>query len=351
MAHQTEVGIADQSTERPFTSEPAGAAPGVLGPVVELGQPRVVSGLRPGAVTLWALFGAAWVVFALSGWIQWVFSDNFTPAPRGPDRLSSTHLALIDAYQVFALALLLTMVTIYLVRPLIRTRRLSLDGMLLIGCTFAFFVDPMINIFHDDTFAWNAYAVNMGSWGDYIPGSIGSQNFGEGLLWAWPDYIIFGVVGALIGCRLLAGLHRRYPRMSTLSGFTLFFILFFVLSSLFEIGRVRFELYSYSRTWSGLTLWAGSQYQWPLYEGVLGAAGATAFTYVRWSWITRGSSFVDSGIDRLRLGARGRQVVLLFAVTGFCAATWTALWFIPWSWQSISANSVAKLPSYLRPGA
>jgi hypothetical protein len=132
--------------------------------------------------------------------------------------------------------------------------------------------------------------------------------------------------------------------------FGILFVVLFVASSILEIIRVRFELYSYARTWKALTLWPGKDYQWPLYEGALVAAGATAFTYVRWSWLTTGRSFVDAGLERLNLGPRSRTAVLLLAVIGFSAAAWLFLWFIPWSWSSISAQSIAHLPSYLRPG-
>ena len=317
-------------------------------PILNLAPARVRAG---GARTVvgWATFGAAWVVFALVGWVRWISSDSFSPQPKGPDTISTSHHVLIVGYEVMATALLITMVTIYLMRPWRRTRRLSLDGMLLIGSTFAFFQDPVINIFRY-TFGWNAYALNMGSWGRFIPGSQGSQNYGEGLAWAWPDYVVFGVVGAVSGCWLVAWLMRRFPRIRTATAFAVFFGVFFLAASILEILRVRFELYSYARTYRALTLWAGHSYQWPLYEGVLGALGATAFLYLRWSWLTRGRSFVDAGIDRLRVGERTRRGVLLLAVIGYCGAAWLVLWFAPWALQSLGADSIAHLPSYMQPG-
>jgi hypothetical protein len=325
-------------------SVPAHAA----APILDLAPARAQAG-GVGAVVGFATFGAAWVVFALVGWGRWILSDRFSPQPKGPDTLSTAHRILIHGYEVVALTLLITMVTIYLVKPWIRTRRLSLDGMLLIGSTFAFFQDPVINIFRY-TFGWNAYAINMGSWGSFIPGSQGSQNYGEGLAWAWPDYIVFGVIGAVSGCWLLAWLKKHFPRLSTPAAFGIFFVVFFLAASILENLRVRFELYSYARTFKPLTLWAGNYYQWPLYEGVLGAFGATAFLFVRWSWLTRGRSFVDAGIERLRVTERTRRGVLLLAVIGFAGAAWLVLWFAPWALQSLGADSIAHLPSYMQQG-
>ena len=339
---------APAETSRPATPEPPRRA---IAPVVELPGAGRFEPFARGGVTLWALFGAAWVAFALSGWGRWIFSSTeFKAQPKGPDHFPSGDHAFAIGYQVFATGLLLTMLAIYLVRPLLRERRLSLDGMLLIGCSFAFFMDPIINLFHNDTFAWNAYVVNAGSWGSFIPGHVGTDHFGEGLLWAWPDYINFGVICPVLGCALFARLRRTRPSLSNVQAFTILFALLFIGTSLLEFLRVRLQLYSYARTWKALTLFPGKEYQWPLYEGALVAAGACVFTYVRWSWLTTGRSFVDAGIERLKLGPRGRTGVLLLAVIGFSAATWLCLWFIPWSWSSISAHSVAHLPSYMRPG-
>ena len=325
-------------------SSPANAA----APIMDLAPSQARAGSVP-AVIGWATFGAAWVVFALVGWGRWIASDRFSPQPKGPDRLSAAHHILINGYQVVAVTVLITMVTIYMFKPWVRTRRLSLDGMLLIGSTVAFFQDPVINYFRY-TFGWNAYAINMGSWGSFIPGSQGSQNYGEGLAWAWPDYIVFSVVGAVSGCWLVARLRARFPRLGTPAAFATFFAMFFLAASILENLRVRFELYSYARTVKALTLWSGQYYQWPLYEGLLGACGATVFLYVRWRWQTGGRSFLDAGIERLRVAERTRRGILLLAVIGFSGATWFVLWFAPWALQSLGADSIAHLPSYMQQG-
>jgi hypothetical protein len=304
-----------------------------------------------GGVTLWAAFGAAWTVFALVGWGRWIFSDKFAPAPKGLDKISDFHLLLINAYQVFAVCLLIALVAVYIVKPWLRTRHLSLDGMLLIGCMFAYYMDVAINYVHQDTFAWNAYALNMGSWGSFFPGSTaGSHNYAEGLAWAMPDYMVFGTIVAIWGCWMLIRLKGRYPMLSTPAAFCILFVILYVGLSILEILRIRFELYGYARTLKALTLWAGSQYQWPLYESLFTGCFGLAFIYVRWSWITKGSSFVDAGIEKLNVSEGIRQYILLFAVVGFCVSAFGVFYFIPWAITSLGADSIAILPSYMRPG-
>ena len=128
--------------------------------------------------------------------------------------------------------------------------------------------------------------------------------------------------------------------------FVVFWAADFVLENLF----IRAEVYTYARTWRAVTLWPGSQYQFPLYEGVCVAAYALGFTWVRLSWLDRGGSFVDSGLDRLGLSAALSRGVHLLAVIGFAAACAFLAYFAPWSWLSINADSIARLPSYLRAG-
>jgi hypothetical protein len=190
----------------------------------------------------------------------------------------------------------------------------------------------------------------MGSWGSFFPGSVGSQNYAEGLAWALPDYMVFGPISALLGCWILVRLKRSFPKLSTPAAFCIIFVIFYFALSFLEIVRIRFELYSYARSYKALTLWAGSQYQWPFYEGILDALAATPWIYVRWSWITRGRSFVDAGIEQLNVSERVRRGILLFAVIGFCIVAYSFGWFIPWAVTSLGADSIAVLPSYMRPG-
>ena len=323
-----EAGVDDG--DRPPAVEPAAAA-------------------RGGAVVVWAALGAVWATVAVTGWARWILSDEFAPAPRGADPFPHGHLVIVRAIELASVAGLGALVWHFGIRPWRRARRLTLDGMLLVGATLAFFIDPVINQFKY-TFAWNAYAYNRGSWAHFVPLHHGPSRFGEGLLWALPQYVYMGLGGAVVGCWFVGWLRRRRPGINTLTALAALFVVFWVADFVLENLFIRAEVYTYARTWRAVTLWPGSQYQFPLYEGVCVAAYALGFTWVRLSWLDRGRSFVDSGLDRFGLSAALNRGVHLLAVIGFAAACAFLAYFAPWSWLSIDADSIARLPSYLRAG-
>ncbi len=109
------------------------------------------------------------------------------------------------------------------------------------------------------------------------------------------------------------------------------------------------EAYSFVQTNEALTLWAGKQCQFPIYESFFVACVATAFTYVRWSldWDESGPSVVERGV--LSLPSRYRLPARVLAVVGFCAVVLMVCYHLPFNWVSLTGHSFAHLPSYLRP--
>ena len=89
-------------------------------------------------------------------------------------------------------------------RPLIRERRFTFDGKLLLGLLIAYVVDPTFNIFNH-AFAMNAYSINVGAWGDLLPGMAapGQGDLAEALAWAAPLYVYCGIAAAMLGCKAL----------------------------------------------------------------------------------------------------------------------------------------------------
>ena len=81
--------------------------------------------------------------------------------------------------------------------------------------------------------------------------------------------------------------------------------------------------------------------------GLLG----TAFALLRQSAIDApdGLSFVERGIERYP--ARFRGLIRGLAVTGFSIATLLFVYHLPFSWFGFCGDSLASLPSYMRPGS
>jgi hypothetical protein len=286
---------------------------------------------------------------ALSGWGRWIFSDDFTRAPLGSDRISDLHLFWVRAIDWASAAAGLALAWLALVRPLLKRQGLTRDGMIFLASAVSFFIDPVINQFKY-TFAWNAHVLNFGSWSGYVPFHAGPHDFAEGIAWAWAQYLYMGFGAAVLGTWIVNRLRARYPGISNLSAFGVLFAIYAVADFVLENLFIRTEVYTYARTWKIFTFWSGSQYQFPIYESIFVATFAVGWTYFRMSWIERGRPFTAGGLDRLAVGARTRSSLLFLSVVGFGVAWVAVSYFVPWSWLSVNADSIAKLPSYMLPG-
>lgn len=315
-------------------------------------SPGVDPATRRGAVSVWALLGAAWLIFVGQAWIRWVSSDTqFGPAPiNGPDTFDGTALAVLRIIEVLSLLIAAATIWVFLIRPLIRQRKLSLDGMIVIGSLLASGIDPLINYFHY-TFAWNAHALNAGSWLAFFPLHQGPTRYAEGLAWFVPQYLYLGIGLAAIECRIILALRRRFRGIPNVRSFSMAFVAILCVDILLEQLFIRTRVYAFPRTWEAFTVFAGTPYQFPLYESLFVAIYAAGFTYLRMSAHddAHGVPFLHRGIERWPAG--WQTPVKLLAVIGFCAV-WAALaYFIPWSWMSVNPDSLIQVPSYMTPGA
>lgn len=149
--------------------------PAVLKAFIGVQRPRFLPGAgaatadraRSGAVTVWAVIGVVWLVFIGQVLLRWITGDDgsFGPAAIvGPDEMDTWRLVAMRVVEAISVGIMVAMAWICLIRPWRETGRIGLDGKLYIAATLAAPIDPLINYFHW-TFAWNANAVNWGSWG------------------------------------------------------------------------------------------------------------------------------------------------------------------------------------------
>ncbi|BBY65792.1 spirocyclase AveC family protein [Mycolicibacterium helvum] len=300
---------------------------------------------------MWAVLGVAWILFVGQAWTRWITSDSqFTPAPiHGPDTFSGTALLILRVIEVLSLLIAAATIWTFLIRPLRREGRLTLDGMIVIGSLLASGIDPLINYFHY-TFAWNAHALNAGSWLAFFPLHQGPTRYAEGLAWFVPQYLYLGIGLAAIECRIILALRRRHPGIANIRSFSIAFVAILFVDIVIEQLFLRTQVYAFPRTWEAFTVFAGTPYQFPVYESVFVAAYAAGFTYLRMSAHDSpdGLPWLHRGIQRW--SPRLHTAVKLLAVIGFCAV-WAALsYFLPWSWMSVNPDSIISPPSFMMPG-
>ncbi|MCD2198255.1 spirocyclase AveC family protein [Actinomycetospora endophytica] len=290
-------------------------------------------------------------MFVVQALARWVASGTeFGPAPiLDSDTFDGVQLMLLRVIEVASVLVLIATVWVFLVRPYLAHRRLGLDGKIVIGSLLAAAIDPLINYFHY-TFAWNAHAWNLGSWLGSFPLAQGPTHYGEGLAWFIPQYLYLGIGLASIEGRIILALRRRYPGVPDVRAFAVASGSIFIADCLLEQVFIRAGVYAFPRTWSALTLFAGTPYQFPIYESLFVAVYATGFTALRMSALDHpsGLSFVERGVERWRPSLQ--TPITLLGVIGFCAV-WAALaYFLPWSWMSNNPDSLIHIPSYMTPG-
>lgn len=310
--------------------------------------------VRPSrAVVVWALVGVVWTAFCAQVLVRWVTGPDFGPAPiQGPDRMSDGSLVALRLVEVVSTSVLLVAIWFLAVRPWLRTREVRLSALLLLGGVVGFVMDCWLNQY-DYLFAFNTNSVNLGAWSAALPFHNDGvpSHYAEALLWGLPMYIYFcGALGA-VNVVFARRLRKRYPSLSTPSILAILWVGDFVFDFVVENLIIRTsEGYSFVRTEKWLTLWAGEQHQFPIYEAVLVAFVAMAFTYILWSADDHpdGLSLIERGtLDlprRLQLPARA------FAAIGYCAVVLMLCYHLPFNWLSIGGDSFAQLPSYLLPG-
>jgi len=308
---------------------------------------------RTGGATVWAAIAVVWLVIAAQALVRWVFSPDFGPAPLiGPDRMPMWNLMGLRIFEGLSVALLLWLIWFCVIVPVRRTGRLSLDGKFVIGGLAAFVADAFLNSY-TYLFAWNAHNVNVGVWTAYLPfhNPAASSRYAESLLWGPPMYVYFCAGVAIVGCSAYFALRSRWPHLSNVSLLAIVFVGEFVFDFVVENLAIRLTHgYAYAQTYGPLTLWAGSQFQFPLYESFLVAALGLFYTWMRLQAVQSvdGRSPVERGFDRWRPGPQ--SAVRTLAVIGFCSAATILIYHLPFNWLGVIGASTANLPSYLLPG-
>jgi hypothetical protein len=127
----------------------------------------------------------------------------------------------------------------------------------------------------------------------------------------------------------------------------MFMLLDFVFEMLLILGKVEF----YGSVYGPLTLFAGTNHQFPLYEALFWGVFWTGATALRFFVDDRGRTLAERGVDELDIPPRRRTVIRQLALIG---ATWTCitvLYNLPWNFAGAQADTFPdNPPSYFLNG-
>jgi hypothetical protein len=301
---------------------------------------------RPsGAVRFWAVIGTGALALAVTTYGRWLVSSDFSAPDPAPDHYQ--YLWALRAMEVVSVLFVAGFLWFCLLRPLVREHRFTFDGKLLLGLLIAYVVDPTFNIFNH-SFAMNAYSINAGAWGDLLPGMAapGQGRLAEAVAWAAPLYVYCGIAAAMLGCRALAALRRRFPQASTTTLWAVLYAGFVVGDFFFEFGLfVAPQLYVFPGVKGDWSLFSGTLHQFPVYHSLLAGVFACAITWLRDSRDESGRSAVELGAGVV--SGRASEALSFLAITGYATCAAFLGYFAPFAYLSMQADTYTDLPSYL----
>lgn len=292
-------------------------------------------------VVIWATAGGLLLALQIYVWTRWVTGPYFVRVPQGPSdppMYMKTMLTINAAAMVILLPL-----TVYwfLIRPWVRERRFTLDGLLFVSCALFFFQDPFLN-YVNTWCTYNTWLWNRGSWSSHVPGWVSPEEPGRQV--AEPLLINatgYGMVMffAIAGCWLMRRLKNRWPAMSNLKLILATYVAAIILDFVMEAGfMLPFGLYTYPGAIRSVSVFADTYHQWPIYEGLMWGGVMTALACLRFFTDDRGRTIVERGLDQVRGGFAKQQFIRFLAIFAFTSSAFFFLYNVPAQWFALHSD-------------
>jgi Spirocyclase AveC-like len=300
---------------------------------------------RPVRPVKWfALVGAAVLVLQVFAWVRWGLSGHMKPAPVfANDGMPRWMLINLQIMQVVNVVASIVIIYWFVIRPLIRERRLSFDGMLVLTWIQLWLLQDPIENWTQNNFAYNSHFANRGSWTSSIPGWVAPDSYkmGEPFLFGLGAYVGGMFLPMLLCCWFMRKVKQRYPRIGVagLIGVAIAFmtVFLFVLETIW----VRTGMYSYLAVVNKLSLWSGHYYQYPLYSCLSWGVFWGLMVSLRYFRNDKGESVAERGVDAVKATPKQRQVLRLLAIIGAANILYAAFYNLP---MNVFAPHVDAVP-------
>ena len=277
----------------------------------------------------WAALGVFFLLFQAYIYGSWIESGNAVRTPTGDTPMPAWMRYWQQTFQLLGCLVAVWLVYHFIIRPWRRERRMTFDGMFLIGCAFFYWQDPMIN-YVTPWFTYNSYLLNFGTWTATTPGwlSPNGNYLPEPILFAGVSYLYLTMPSAILGCWLMRKAKSRWPSIGTAGLIGLIVAFFVAFDFVAEVAFMRMGLYSYPGSW-GPTLLKGTYYQIPFYEIVVAGVWWACFTCFRYFRDDKGNSFCERGIDNVRATKRQQTILRQLAIIGAVNAIFMLSYTVP----------------------
>jgi Spirocyclase AveC-like len=293
-------------------------------------------------VKIWAFVGGAILVLQPYVWIRWITGPYFERVPAGPsDPPMYMKIPLMANAIVLWIGLPFAL-WYFIIRPWVRERRITLDGMLLVSMALMFFQDPLLNYFNTWC-TYNTWLFNRGSWSSDIPGWVSPEEPGrqvaEPLLTNVPGYAYGVLLITIVGCWVMRKIKARWPNISNLRLIAITYVLAFLLDFVME-GLVLLPIgfYTYPGAIQSVSFNAGTYYQWPIYEGLMWGGVQAALCCLRYFTDDRGRTVVERGLDNVRGGFARQQFTRFLAIFAAVSACFFVFYNVPAQWIGMHSD-------------
>jgi hypothetical protein len=277
-------------------------------------------------------------------WAAWVVSGDFTPNTLGRGQEPDWYVITVRFVEVFfGIFVSGWILWRFIVGPKLRTGSFSFDGLFFLACWLMFFQEPWMNWINLQ-FLYATTFVNFGFWGPQIPGwhLAGAQLIPVPVVYGMAYLWMLGL-GAYAGSRYMARQRRKDPARGAKRIVAQTFAWMVVIDLLAESLMVKLQLISYPRTISEVTLWAGTDHQFPLYECLAWPGTFIALSCLHFFRDDQGRSWPERGIDRLRVrSGKLRTLARFAAIAGFCQLAILFAFNIPYQFYGLHAGKVPQ---------
>jgi hypothetical protein len=293
-------------------------------------------------VKVWALVGAGVLALELYVWIRWITGPYFTHVASGPTEPPTYMKVFLTTQSVVVWVGLPVAVWFWLIKPWIRERQISLNGMLMLSMGLMFFQDPLLNYFNTWC-TYNAWLFNVGSWSSNIPGWVSPESPGhqvpEPLLTNLPGYTWGVLLCTIFLVASMKQIKRRWPNLTTFRMVMLTYLIAIAFDFVMEACIILpMGLYSYPGAIRSLSINAGHYYQWPIYEGLMWGAVETGLASLKFFTDGRGRTFVERGLDNVRGGFARQQLVRFLAIFAAVSACFFVFYNVPAQWIGMHSD-------------
>lgn len=302
-------------------------------------------------IRLWALHGFVWFAFSLYCWAAWIVGPDFTPNTIGREDAPQWYVTWVRCVEAISAVGTLVILHQFVLKPVLKTGRLSFDGIFVLSCWMLYIQEPWIN-YTQHQFLYTTVAFNFGSWCRYVPGwnSPHPELIPVGTFLWCTAYLTLVAMPAVAGSRFMTWLRSRHPGMSLAKVLGATLLAFVVFDFLLESLILRTGLFSYSTTVPWLTLWAGEPYQFPLYEVVSWCAVYTGLAAIHHFRDDKGFAFAERGVDQLRVPEVARTWLRFLATMGLCQLVLLFAYMIPYQFWSMQGGPYPEYARYRTAG-